>query len=133
VPIQQQISERESEEIEGFVSPLIIDEEKVKHIASIKGRLSDVKIIQNKLIVTHSYGGGESDRENTKLLWSGRHYQNSKGEYMVDLILFSDKIDNRRALLQERKILDIAGVQVKEVNVVWINLLGYDQLIRYSY
>ena|SRR5687767_18253 len=95
--------------------------------------LRDVKIIQNKLVVTHSYGGGESNRESTKLLWSGGYYQNSKGEYIVDLILFSDKADLRRAGFHEKKILDVEAVQVKGANLVWINLMGYDRLIRYTY
>ena len=167
VPLQQQIAESENAEIEGFVGPLTIDEERFNHIASLNvydrlnvdeqllpsnnniayestfdGKpvyfrnckcLSDIKIIQNKLVVTHSYGGGESNRESTKLLWNGRHYQNSKGEYIVDLVLFSDKVDVRRALLRDKKVLDIAAVQVKQVNLVWINLVGYDQLIRYAY
>ena len=167
MPLQQQISENEDEELEGFVGPLIIDEEKFNHIVSLnvydrlnvddqllpsnnnityestfEGKLvyirnckclNDIKVIQNKLVVTHSYGGGESNRESTKLLWNGMHYQNSKGEYIVDLMLFSDKVDIRRALLREKKILDIAAVQAKEVNFVWINLVGYDRLIRYAY
>ncbi len=35
VPLQQQISESEDAQIEGFVGPLIIDEEKFVHIASL--------------------------------------------------------------------------------------------------
>lgn len=102
VPLHQQISESEASEIEGFVGPLILDEEEFYRIASSKvydritvddqflpsnnnityegtfgGKmvyirnckcLMDAKIIQNKLVVMHSYGGGESNRETTKLL-----------------------------------------------------------------
>jgi hypothetical protein len=166
VPLQQQVSEREDEEIDGFVCPLVIDEEKVNQIAPLNfsdklvlkdsfepykdityastfdGKpvfirscrcLSDVKIIQNKLSMIHTYGGGERNKEHTKLLWNGRHYKNAKGEPVVDLILFVDTNDTRRAGFIERKILEIAPVQIKEANLVWINLLGYDQLIKYSY
>ena len=95
--------------------------------------LEDPKIIQNKLIVTHSYGGAGSDRENTKLLWNGKYYQNYKGEYIVDLILFSDKIDFHRAGIREKKVLDVAAVRLEAISFVWINLVGYDGLIRYDY
>jgi hypothetical protein len=167
VPVQQQISETENSEIEGFVGPLIIDDAEFHRIASfsVYDRLTvddeflpsnnnityegtfggemvyirnckcmkDIKIIQNKLVVVHSYGGGASNRESTKLLWNGKHYQNSKGEYIVDLILFSDKVDIRRALITEKKILDVTGVKAKGGNFVWINLMGYDRLIKYAY
>jgi hypothetical protein len=139
VPLQQQISESEDSEIEGFVGPLVVDEEEFSHATSsmvydrlsvddellpsnnnityestFAGKpvyirnckcLSDPKIIKNKLVVTHSYGGGESNRESTKLLWNGKYYQNPKGEYIVDLELFSDKVDIQRALLTEKKCL----------------------------
>ena len=91
------------------------------------------KCTQNKLVVRHFYGGGESNRESTGLLWNGEYYKNSKGEYIVDLVLFSDKFDIRRAGIQEKKVLDVEAVQMKEVNFVWINLVGYDRLIRYAY
>jgi hypothetical protein len=95
--------------------------------------LEDVKIIQNKLFVIHSYAGGGSDRENTKLLWNGKYYKNSRGEYIVDLILFSDEKDLHRALLREKKILNVEDVQREGVNFIWINLMGYDRMIGYSY
>lgn len=95
--------------------------------------LRAVMIVKDKLIVTHSYGGGESNRESTVLLWNGRHYQNPKGEPVVDLVLFSDKIDMRRALFSEKKILDVKPVQLEGAGFVWINLLGYDRLIKYAY
>jgi hypothetical protein len=167
IPLQQQISESQAAELEGFVGPLIVDEEKFHRItsSSIYDRmnvdmqflpsnnnityestfggelvyirnckcLENIKIIQSKLIVTHSYGGGESNRESTKLIWNGVPYKNSKGEYIVDVILFSDKVDIRRAMLREKKILDIAAVQMKDASLVWINLIGYDRLIKYTY
>jgi hypothetical protein len=95
--------------------------------------LTNVKIIKDKLVVVHSYGGGESDREITTLLWNGKHYRNSKGEYIVDVRLYSDKCDRRRAMLHEKKVLDIAPLRANEANFVWINLMGYDGLIRYAY
>lgn len=166
VPLQQQMSENEDQEIDGFVCPLVIDEQKINQIAPLKfsdklilkdpfqsynnityastfdGKtvfirscdcLSDVKVIQNKLSLIHSYGGGESNRTSTKLLWNGRHYKNAKGEHVVDLMLFVDTNDTRRALFRERKMLEIAPVQIKEANFVWINLVGYDQQIKYAY
>jgi hypothetical protein len=95
--------------------------------------LRGVRIVKDKLIVTHSYGGGESNRTGTVLLWNGRHYQNSRGEDVVDVVLFSDKIDMRRALITEKKILDVKPVQRDGAGFVWINLLGYDGLIKYTY
>lgn len=95
--------------------------------------LRGVKIVKDKLIVTHSYGGGESNRESTVLLWNGWYYQNSKGEDVVDVVLFSDRIDMRRALLTEKKILDVKPVQLVGAGFVWINLLGYDRPIKYTY
>jgi hypothetical protein len=174
VPLQQQISDAEDAELEGFVGPLIIDEDKFQDIASLSvydrknvdeqllpsnsnityestfdGKvvyirnckcLSDIKVIQNKLIVTHSHGGDASNREATKLLWTGRHYQNLKGEFIVDVMVFSDKIDVlsdkvgiRRDLIREKIILDILALQMTDANFVWINLVGYDRLIRYTY
>ncbi len=91
------------------------------------------KIIQNKLLLVHSYGGGESNRESTKLLWNGKYYQNSSGEYIVDVVLFSDVMDIRRALLTEKKILDVTALQREGVRFVWINLVGYETLIGYAY
>lgn len=166
VPINQQVSASEGSEIQGPVSPLVINENQFYHLASSRvydrmmvgywfdpstnkniyegtfgGNLvyisncrcmEDPKIIQNKLIVEHFHGGG-SDRENTKLLWNGKYYQNYKGEYIVDLILFSDKIDYRLSGVREKKILDVAAVRRENVSFVWINLVGYDGLIRYDY
>jgi hypothetical protein len=167
VPLQQQISEREDSEIEGFVGPLVIDEEKFNHVASrsVYDRLnvddqllpsnnrvtyestfggkqvyihnckcmSDIKVIKNMLVLTHSYGGGESHRESTTLLWNGRHYQNSKGEYIADVMLYSDVVDIHRAMITEKQVFDIKGTQVKDVNFVLIHLIGKDGLIRYAY
>lgn len=162
VPLQQQIAESEAAQTEGFVGPLIIDQDKFYRIASQKiyGKtpiddsghsayagtfdgdavyirnckcLRDAQIIQNKLVVTHSYGGGESNRNSTELLWNGRHYKNAKGDYIVDVMLHSDKVDIRRALFTEKKVLDVEGVQMEGVRVVWINLLGYDRLLKYAY
>jgi len=95
--------------------------------------LRDPRVIQNKLIVKHSYGGGESNRESTVLLWDGTYYQNRKGEYIVDVLLHSDKVDIRRAMIHDKKIIDVAPLQRAGVNEVWINLVGYDQLIKYAY
>ena len=96
--------------------------------------LEDPKIIENKLVVKHFHGGTGADRENTKLLWNGTYYQNYKGEYIVDLILYSDKTDFGRAGIQEKKVLDLEAVQREAVSFVWINLVGYDGgLIRYDY
>ena len=64
--------------------------------------LENPKIIENRLVVTHTYGGAGSDRENTKLLWKYKYYQNYKGEYIVDLILFSDQFDLHRARIEEK-------------------------------
>ena len=167
VPILQQVSESEDSEVQGFVGPLVINDEQFYRVASssVDDRmmvgywfdpssnkniyegtfggnlvyirncrcLEDPKIIQNKLVVKHSHGGAGSDRENTKLLWNGEYYQNYKGEYIVDLILFSDKIDFHRALIREKKVLDVAAVQFEGVSFLWINLIGYDDLIRYDY
>lgn len=167
VPLHQQLSDNEDSQIDGYIGPLITDEEKFDSVASFivydKMNVDDqllpsnnnvtyestfggdmvyvrnckclrgVKIVKDKLIVTHSYGGGESNRKSTVLLWNGRHYQNSKGEDVVDVVLFSDKIDMRRALLTEKKILDVKPVQWEGAGFVWINLLGYDRLIKYAY
>jgi hypothetical protein len=73
--------------------------------------LEDPEIVQNKLVVRNVYGGGESNLESTVLLRNGKYYQNSKGEYIVDVILFSDKVDIRRALIIYTKVIDIAGVK----------------------
>jgi hypothetical protein len=94
--------------------------------------LNNLSVMENKLVVTHTYGGGASNRELTVLLSNGKPYQNSKGEYIVDAILYSP-FDNRKAVLQERKVLDLEPAQVKTANFIWINLLGYDGLIRYDY
>ena len=130
VPLHRQLSDNEDSEIEGYIGPLITDEDKVDSVASFMVYdkidvddqflpsnnnatyestfggdmvyirnckcLRGVKIVKDKLIVTHSYGGGESNRESTVLLWNGWHYQNSKGEDVVDVVLFSNKIDMRR-------------------------------------
>ena len=56
-----------------------------------------------------------------------------KGEDVVDVVLFSNKIDMRRALLTEKKILDVKPVQLVGTGFVWINLLGYDRPIKYTY
>jgi len=94
--------------------------------------LNNLSVMENKLVVTHTYGGGETNRERTVLLSNGKPYQNSRGEYIVDAIIYSP-FDNRRAMFQERKVLDLEPAQVKTVNFIWINLLGYDELIRYDY
>jgi len=96
--------------------------------------LEGPKIIENKLVVTHFYGGAGSDRENTKLLWNGKYYQNYKAEYIVDLMLYSDKIDFSAKGIKEKKVLNVTGLKREGVSFVMINLVGYDGgLIRYDY
>jgi hypothetical protein len=168
VPLQQQITEREDAELEGFVGPLVVDEEYFYFMASsrvydrlnvddellptnnnityestFEGKLvyirnceclDDVKILRDKLIFKHSYYGKASNLESTRLVWNGRHYQNSKGEHIVDLMLYTDQATDIHGIGRlEKKILDVAPVQVKNVNLVWINLVGYDRLIKYTY
>ena len=81
--------------------------------------IEDPKIIQNKLVVEHSHGGAGPDRENIKLIWNGKHYQNYRGEYIVDVILFSDKIDFHRALILEKKVLDVAPLKFEGARFLW--------------
>ena len=52
---------------------------------------------------------------------------------VVDLVLFSDKVDMRRALFSEKKILDLKPVQMDDVGFIWIHLVGYDRPIKYAY
>jgi len=93
----------------------------------------NVKIVKDKLVMTHFYGGSGSNRESTVLLWNGQYYQNTKGEYIVDVKLYSNKADIGLAGISEKKVLDVAPLQRDNATFVWINLLGYDGLIRYAY
>jgi hypothetical protein len=152
VPLQQQLVDQEDLQIEGFIGPLIKDKSEFNRVVLTERRLvpegefngktipmsdcrclSQPRIVQDKLIVTHQYGGGDFNRLSTKLFWNGEYHKNSKGEYSVDLIIHSDVVDIRRALFREKKILDIESIQRNDVNTVWINLAGYEQLIRYDY
>jgi hypothetical protein len=95
--------------------------------------MEDFEIVESKLVFRHSYGGGGSNRERTRLLWNGEYYQNTRGEYIVDLVLDTGAFDNRWALIFENKILDVAPVQLKGEKFVWLNLLGSERLIKYAY
>jgi hypothetical protein len=106
---------------------------KLVYIRNCRGCIKDPIISQDKLVLVHSYGGGASNRETTKLLWNGKYYQNPKGEYIVDVMLFSDVVDIRRAMLTEKKILDVTALRREGVRSVWINLIGYKKLIEYRY
>lgn len=150
VPIQQQWMDSESQEIEGFIGPLVTDAQEFNRIVfrgqSMKsehdnpfiplencGCLSSPKIIQDKLIVRHAYSGGESNRERTKLYWNGKYDVNEKHQYIVNVILHSDKVDIRRAVIRDTKIHMIEALKRNDATTVWINLIGYEKLIPYNY
>jgi hypothetical protein len=150
VPVQQQFADSENSQIEGYIGPLIKDANEFKRVALFHSDLvidyngktvpmvncncfSRPKIAVDKLFVSHSYGGGESNRESTKLYWNGTYHQDARGNYIVDVILHSDKVDIRRAMIYDRKIHTIEALQRSDVNTIWINLVGYEQLIRYDY
>jgi hypothetical protein len=54
-----------------------------------------------------------------------------KGQY-IDVVLYSDVIDIRRALITEKMIFDVTALQREGVHSVWINLIGYETLIDYA-
>lgn len=150
VPISQQITSSQEAEITGFIGPLVVDKQEFERVVgyyhylvgpysgqslpmSNCGCFSKARVIQEKLIVSHHYGGGESNRESAKLHWTGKYHRNAKGEYIVDVILHSDKSDIRRAMVHDTKIIDIEQIKRTDVSSVWINLVGYETLIKYHY
>ncbi|HWA36032.1 MAG TPA: hypothetical protein VG737_17950 [Cyclobacteriaceae bacterium] len=165
VPVQQQLSESEDEDLEGAVDSVVIDEVRFTRTASLlvqnpttiddtllpnktqtmyegtfegnrayigRDRIENPKVIKNKLVLVRGYGGPNSGPQRTILLWNGRYYQDLKGQYIVDVVLFTDP-SMHRALIFEKKIFDVTALQREGSHSISINLIGYEGLINYSY
>lgn len=95
--------------------------------------VSEVEIINNKLVMKHAHGGTSAgDREQTSLLWNGKHYRTSNGDYVVDVIIDSPK-SMYRVLVIEPKVFDITPLQLNDTGHIWIHVVGFDHMIRYLY
>ena len=95
--------------------------------------VSEVEIINNKLVMKHAHAGTSAgDRERTSLLWNGKHYRTSKGEYVVDVIIDSPK-SMYRVLVIEPKVFDITPLQINDAGCIWIHVVGFDYMIQYLY
>jgi hypothetical protein len=165
VSVQQQLSEDETEKINGVVEPVVIDEAQFNLRASVfvydpmtidgtllpqnnnrtyegtfdgkrayifRDLIENAGVIKDKLVLVRGYAGPNSVPQRTILLWNGRFYQDSKGQYMVDVVLFTDP-SMHRALIFEKKIFDLNALQRKGSHSISINLIGYEGLISYTY
>jgi hypothetical protein len=95
--------------------------------------VSEIEIISDKLVLRHAYGGrAEGNRDRTNLLWNGKYYKNSSGELVADVIIDSPP-SMFRLLIIEPKIFDIVPLQAGANGYIWIHVVGFDHLIRYTY
>jgi len=91
------------------------------------------QVIQNDLIFTIAFGGGMgSTGVAYELIWNGKHYLTDDG-LNVDLVISFKDIDIRRALVYKRIRTDLTSLKTEKTSEIILNILGYNEKIKYRY
>ncbi|MEO9474361.1 MAG: hypothetical protein ABJG41_02470 [Cyclobacteriaceae bacterium] len=94
------------------------------------------EICKDNLLFTIWYSGDgimENEAANFELIWDGFYQINKQGRTIVNLAFASKNFKTRKRQDHKQIKFDLTRIKTSQTNELYINFIGYNKLLKFSY